>query len=750
MKLPRILTQALNSILALYLLGLLLDTAEAQPTNNPRISNESSEPKKESTNSQFNQGDAKSKTKILSQFEVKVEKPNSQWRILSQTQLRSLSSIAVAGAFNPKQVLGLVLVETLRDMTLNDYATALMENSPLQELLIESVSEVNFQSQKALRLVYSGDEANGRFRYLAYVFISGQKGYQVVSGGPIALVDQVKLELFASAVKLSPIPQGQTIPLSKVGQVDEYGLTWRLSKGIFRHILSGLKLTSNQAWTSTAGSSLTHINQEAFAALINQEAQVHILFFDRPCPSSDLEKCKSWVRYELLKDLGLKAIDETYQYNYLGEAQNFQRLSHERGLYTYLHNVQVKSGRALQTLAWTLHPKPTNDPALAELAFATAWKELSSAFKQISLQSTSQRSQLLIELNKLDDPKAFMRNESSGLWGKYHHFSSGLSWSRPSGLWQLEVVSSSPHLDQEQVNINAPRYGINAQVKIINSYQLKAQEAHQYLWTELKKQLSETRGLCTQGSQGTRLIAQAKSTWSRCTFRHKNSKSPLPNQAMVDIAWTYQLDSFHGHGSVIHLLSWGPQEIYEGKAEIVRESLESAFSVSTPATITFKNSSKLIDERFRYQLKDLPVGGELKIQNKLRLGHSSSLIEYSTPKLSIQSFALSKINSQQVAKLVDQLATRVTFRAQAANQQATSKSGPTKPELSLQLQREKIRLGEYTAERLTWPSEIPEVQRSALLISVPPMIYGVVAVGDPQEVKKMLSDRHFELLRPNL
>ena len=130
--------------------------------------------------------------------------------------------------------------------------------------------------------------------------------------------------------------------------------------------------------------------------------------------------------------------------------------------------------------------------------------------------------------------------------GEIPHFSSGLNWSRPIGLWQLEVASSSPNLDQEQVNINAPRYGINAQVKIINSYQLKASEAHQYLWLELKKQLSETRGLCAQGSQGTRLIAQSKSTWSRCTFRHRTNETSLPNQTGVDIAWTYQLDSFYG------------------------------------------------------------------------------------------------------------------------------------------------------------------------------------------------------------
>ena len=732
---PNLFNISILSLVSLYFCIHEIAHAQSSPPHPPEAQAlpSASPPRHPQTNSKLNH----QLTMDLSQFEIQLDLPEPQWRILSQTQLRSLSAIAIAGAFNPKQVLGLVLVETLKDMNLNDYATALMENSSLKELLIESVTEVTFKNQTALRLVYSGDEANGRFRYLAYVFISGQKGYQVVSGGPIALVDQKKLELFASAVKLNPISQDHVSKLKQNEQVDEYGLTWRLQKGIFRHSLSGLKLKTNQNWTSVAGSKLAHINQEAIAALINQDTQVHIIFFDRPCPTSEPKACQAWVRYELLKDLALTDLDETYQYNYLGEAHNFQRLSHERGLYTYLYNVQIKAGRALQTLAWTLHPKVTQDHDQNELAFAETWKDLSNGLKQISLLSTLEQSQLLLELQSLSDTKSFMRTDSSWMWGKYHHFSSGLTWQRPSGLWNLNLTSSQPNQNQDLLTISSPRYGINAQVRFLSTYQLKAKDSHQYLWNELKQQLSKTRGACSQFQQGTRQVAQVNSTWSRCTFKRVINKTPTSNESKVELAWTYQLDSFHVHGSIIHILTWGPQALYEGKAEIVCESLESAFHISPPATVVFTANKDLVDERFRYRLKALPNHGELRVRSHLNLGKAGSLVEYSTPEVSIQSFALSQMDRPQVAKLIDQLAHTATIKGQQANPAAKS---PAK------LMRQAIWLGDHSAEKLTWSNSVSNLQRSALLISVPPVIYGVVAVGKPQEVNNILSAQHFELL----
>ena len=210
---PNLFNISILSLVSLYFCIHEIAHAQSSPPHPPEAQAlpSASPPRHPQTNSKLNH----QLTMDLSQFEIQLDLPGPQWRILSQTQLRSLSAIAIAGAFNPKQVLGLVLVETLKDMNLNDYATALMENSSLKELLIESVTEVTFKNQTALRLVYSGDEANGRFRYLAYVFISGQKGYQVVSGGPIALVDQKKLELFASAVKLNPISQDHVSKLKQ-------------------------------------------------------------------------------------------------------------------------------------------------------------------------------------------------------------------------------------------------------------------------------------------------------------------------------------------------------------------------------------------------------------------------------------------------------------------------------------------------------------------------------------------------------
>ncbi len=679
-------------------------------------------------------------TQVLNHFEIKLQLSNPQWRILTKTQLRSLSNIAIAGAFNPKQVLGLVLVENLKDMTLNDYATALLENSPLKELLIESVSEVTFKEHSALRLVYSGDEANGRFRYLAYVFIHGQKGYQVVSGGPVAVVDENKLEYFATTVKLEAT-QASATSLSN-DFTDEYGLTWRLKKGLFQDALSGLKLSTSKAWKALAGTPLSHINQEAVAGLVNQEAQVHMLFFDRPCPTTDTNLCKTWVSDELFQNLALQTLNEEYQYSYLGEKHNFQRLSHERGLYTYLYNIQLKSGRALQTLAWTLKPKASQDPNQTEVEFAQAWKDLSTGLKQVTLLSSSERSQVLQALKKLDDPQEFVSPHSSWMRGKYHHFSSGLTWQRPSGLWDVKVQPTKSDSNQELVMISSPRYGINAQIRIVDSYQLKATESHQYLWTELKQELSRTRGSCTKTSQGTRLVAQAKSHWSRCTFTRQLKQNQQAQQANTEIAWTYQLDSFRSHSSVIHLLTWGPQSLYEGMAEIVRENLEAQLKLSTPATTILTTDKSLIDERFRYRLKGLPAQGELRIHSQLKLGKAGSLIEYSTPKINIQSFALSQMASQQVAELIDRLAHNVQIDQPQQSKPADQPQATTKVN---QVQRQVIWIGEHSAELLTWPNSVRGFKRSALLLSVPPVVYGVVAVGNEQEVSKLLTEQHLVL-----
>jgi hypothetical protein len=110
-----------------------------------------------------------------------------------------------------------------------------------------------------------------------------------------------------------------------------------------------------------------------------------------------------------------------------------------------------------------------------------------------------------------------------------------------------------------------------------------------------------------------------------------------------------------------------------------------------------------------------------------------------------------------VAELIDRLAHNVNPpQAQQSNptvqsqetQQVNAQPLDTKSQATAktsQVQRQAIWIGEHSAELLTWPSSVLGFKRSALLLSVPPVIYGVVAVGDEQEVSKLLTEQHLVL-----
>jgi hypothetical protein len=653
---------------------------------------------------------------------VSLQPLDLSWRILTQDQVRSLSTIAVVGALNGQKSLGLVLVEPIKQMALNEYATALMDNTSLQELLIESVTEVKYQNQSALRLVYSGDEANGRFRYLSYVFITGQKGYQIVSGGPVSLVSSTSLETFAQAVTLTRVSES-TAPQPQATLNDIHGSDWLLIAGQFSHILSGIKLTSTNDWSVIAGHPLKRINHEAIAGLVHKKDQLHILFFDRPCPTKESVQCLSWVQQELYADLGLTPQSDRYEFPALDEKRLFQRLSHDGGLYTYLHHAFIKEGRALQILAWTIAPsvEQTDLQENADLL----WRDLPNGLSQAGWLSTIERTQVHLKVSNLEPSDSFVRPYESWMWGQYHHFDSGLLWTQPPGIWKV-------HSERQQtitapnslLTIEAPRYGLKSQLRVSVGHHLNYTTLHHTLWSELRNQLTETRGQCLTPKTTKHIISDITGLRTRCTFIKTST---------INTEWTYQLDSFKGSGAVIHMLTWAPKYIFDGDADLVRTSLEKGLALSPPAAIVFTPEHRMIDERFKYQLRNLPPNGTLRIRPSIELGTASSLAEFNTPEVSLVSFAVSKMSPNQLNALVDRI-------AQNRDQ--------TLPHLThTQLQRHKVWVHGHPAERLSWVNAQNKMARGALLITIPPLVYGVVAVGNPTQVSDLLQAKTFKFDR---
>ena len=660
------------------------------------------------------------------------------WRILNSRQVNALSNIGVVGAVDEPRALGLVLVEPIRDLTLNEYATALLENSTLSELLIESVDELEFNGYNSLRLVYSGDESNGRFRYLSYVFIAHGNAYQVVAGGPVGLATIDTLKPFSRAVRLKEETEG--VALERHIKDDE-GVGWQIRSGTLSHLLSGLQFKSEQGWHALVGDALKRINTEAIAGLSYPKGQLNILVFERPCPHPEEPSCLTWARQDLMSDLSLNEGEGSYEFKYLGQAQTFKTLTHQGGLYTYLLHSVVHEKRALLTLVWTLAPKQgrgsetnSSTPLSEDESAAILWHELQSGLSLINRMSPSMRLGLNVELAQTQSQAESAQAHDAWMWGRYHHFESGLSWSKPSGMWLVKVSPANPRTPKDRLlTIEAPRYGLKSQLRVVSGQHQNQKRSHQQLWSELSVQLGQSRGECSHPRQGLRLLAQVESNWTQCTF----SKSVDSGQTQLSLEWVYQLDSFEVHGAMIHLLSWAPQFLFEGEADPVREALEHGLSVDSPAAVTASPSGELTDERLRYQLQNLPVGGTLRVRPSVSLGAVASLNEYHTSDLSFISFAVGEMDPSRLNELVERLA-----------QNKKGVDGGLRPlEQSSAPTRQSFWYEGDQAERIIWQSDYPKIQRGALLVTAPPLVYGLVVVGEPAQVSKALKAKHLKILR---
>ncbi len=684
------------------------------------------------------------KVKGEKRLAVEVASPGSSWRLLNDQQVSALSNIAIAGAIDEQRALGLVLVEPIKGLSLTDYATALLENSTLTELLIESVDETVYQGQNALRVVYSGDEANGRFRYLCYTFIAHGRGYQIVAGGPVSLATAQSLEAFSKAVTLREVESSLPTPRSQ--HTEGHGVDWILRSGTLSHLLSHLTVRSADGWRALGGESLARLNSEAFAGLQRPEDQLNILFFDRRCPHEQEEVCLSWSRQELMRDLDLREESGTFEFSYLGDSREFKKLRHNGGLYTYLHHGTVRDGRVLQTLAWTLAQGHGAEAVNEEGGHAqdennALWETLPSGLSLVSLMDRQARLKLGVKLSTLEERGQRARAHESWMWGRYHHFESGVTWTQPSGIWRVSAGPSDHlHPQNSLYTIDAPRYGLRSQLRIISGRRLLVTDLHRDLWADLSAQLSEARGPCQETKSGRRQLAQVTSHWTRCVFTTDLKKSG--GQPAEHMKWVYQLDSFKASGAAVHLLTWAPKKLFDGEAEPVREALERGLSVKPPAAVVFTPEGTFLDERYRYQVRFLPAGGSLRVRPALSLGSTSSLAEYHTSELSMVSFAVGEMSSQRLGELVDHLSKEVS-----EPQKRTTQSSQKNSETGSAPKRRRLWIQGYQAERLLWKESGAPHYKGALLVTVPPLVYGLVAVGTEEDVKRSLKAKSFRVIR---
>jgi hypothetical protein len=330
--------------------------------------------------------------------------------------------------------------------------------------------------------------------------------------------------------------------------------------------------------------------------------------------------------------------------------------------------------------------------------------------------------------------------------GRYHHFDAELTWDKPPGLWRVTPSQSRNHLGPRDAlyTIEAPRYELTTQLRIINNRRDSVQQSHQRMWSSAIKELEPDYGRCLKPTHGSRTIAGLATQWTRCIFTpQKRAQATDVKLTRRQRSWTYQLDSLRSGGSLVSLLSFAPTLLSTQNMKVIREAMEEGFQAQQPAGVVFDQRRTLTDERFRYQLLNLPPNGTLRVKPLLGLGTAASLVEYNTPDVTILSFAIGKIKRKGVEKLIKELthnisATALSETSRQASALSQSKIG--------RLKRRRVWVGRHAAERLSWPTQSDDLAQGALLIESAPLMYGVIAVGTPKSVDAALKSAQFKLL----
>jgi hypothetical protein len=646
-------------------------------------------------------------------YAVEITQPAHHWRLIAPAHLKKLSPLAVLAAIEPGRILGMVLSEPVKHLTLEQYTQALMDHSSLESIVLESSTYETIQNYKTIRLVYTGENTQGRFRYLNYIFLKDQYGFQINAGGKINEVQATDLELFFKSINLLPMNvQGKHFKTK--GPTHQVSHNVSVNNGILKSLHTGLKLAVPQGYSVLLGEELDALNIDADFALTLWEPDLHILVAHTPCPVKGKNECISVLQKNVRQRENLKSSGEVIQLQLLQKQADFTQYSSEKSTFTYVHHVHIhgkKSNKALQILAWTTRGQELK-----------AWPMLGSLLSQIQMMEDVEKTQLKVQLiddKKLNTSNDTFRRDESWMQHTYRHHVLRLSWQQPIGAWKV-LLNSETKEDIHKLSMIDPIHGMHSQMRIIPAINQDLAYTHQQAWQALKRELNINEAKTKE-----------QSTAGAFTYGIKHQQS-LYQQIEVNQLYPilYRLDTLQVGQAIVHLITWGSALNFE--IAIVAQIL-SALEHESHYNIT-QDADTWSDYRFRFRLQHLPKGGSWQFQPYSGIGTASTAVTYQTPKEVWGAVAM----GQSYHGHLEQVAQDIAHRWFQSGPQH-----PIKEEASTQLQGYKVR-------HFSMSDTQKKTQQSfhLYLLERSPLIYGFFIYKDTSPLDSKAALKHFELLSP--
>jgi hypothetical protein len=515
-------------------------------------------------------------------YQVRLSLPNDRWQFLDQKKSKQISSLGIIGATQPQtQLLGMILVEKVGNLPLEEYAQAVFDVSPLKDIQIEEVTEIDFQKNKAIQMIFTAENQQKRFKYVNIITIRQGFAYQALVAGPSAWT---KLEdLFAFINSIQFLDGKIEEPIFQRLQADQKTQTWQISNQRFESIF-GFSVQAPDQWRLLVGKELAQINGEAELGLMFQDPQIHVLISKNPCPIQNDLLCSDYFRKEIQKSLSLGAEKESFELQIQKEKMKISRFEHTH--YQYYYGNQVIKGVSTQFLAWGI---------LGQAEVVTErLKQLPDFVNPLtSAELSALRAKLYEQKRQFD----FINAESSLIAGEYRHYQHQLKFQVPTGIWQSEQLQGEQAKGWELGKNQSSIFHIKAVESDFDAYLISeqihctSQELyHQKAWAQLSMRL----GLNPQ-KQGTGKLIENQSFWTQGIKKEG------------DLSLSYRLHTVCENGIGIQLLTTAPTPLFT--LPLIMQ-VESGLSMDAKqAYISIENQS-YIDHRFLFEIKGIDFSKE--------------------------------------------------------------------------------------------------------------------------------------------
>ena len=747
-----------------FTLGLGWSQSQKAPQNQNQNQNQNQKPSQKPSQNQSQKPTQQIQHKTdkmhfeSESYRFQIHLPSSAWTLLTPQQAQKISPLALGGALAGDRVLGVVMAEPHRNLDLESYAQALMDYSPLSEIVVEQVAEIQKQGLTALRIQYSGDLQSGRFRYITDLFFREDQAFQVTAGG---LISQVKNQDLMAFLKSMTLTEG-ALNLKKAQPKrveDQWGVGWLFQDQVFSSFLSGLRIPTPKTWQALVGKKLMPLNGDADFGLHRVDLNLHLLFFHTACPEPDESKCRSWLTHDLVEGFGLEKQAQTYEFKVAGQPVSFQSYRNSQGVFQYLHGIYIHEKQATHLLAWTLDQQNQNADAQAvpshPVDYTPQWMEIQKVLRTTTALSSAQKAELRAEYfraqNQRFEPSStlppslssassvpsvsstpsssssstslppsqkvqsffgsnftFRRNES-WIKGIYHNHLFRLKWKQPSGIWNVALSDSH---DQSSLSLHAPLHSLNAQLSWLHQPHASLKAVHQKSLNLLLQDLELTPQQLIQ--KGGKFITK-KSSFAGHLSQVSTLTLPHP------YSLTYRLHTTQFKSTFVHLLSWSPSPL---DPQGVLENIEAGLSFTHRSPIQLK-AHRYEDQRFYFAL-DLMKEGTLELNPDLGLGTWSTAVTYESDDVLVMGFAVGQTQAKGFKRFARHLAQRIL----------PNRSTPPKV-----TQSSDVWIQGYPAKKYKWVSPSPVAKDQDLviyLVSRDPLLYGylIYAKAEHSQFKK--------------